>query len=129
MRRREFMTMIGGAAIASPLVAYAQQPKLPIIGFLHSQSSNLYSPIVAAFHEGLKEGGYVEGQNVAVEYRWAENQVERLLPMASDLVRRDVAVIFAAGGSNPALAAKASSSTIPIVFANGSDPVRLGLVA
>jgi putative ABC transport system substrate-binding protein len=125
MTRREFLTLLGGAA-ACPLGAHAQQP---VIGFLHSQSPDLYSPMVAAFHEGLKENGYVEGRNVAVEYRWAENQTDRLKPLASDLIRRAVDVIFAASGANPALAAKASTSMIPIVFAIGGDPVRLGLVA
>jgi putative ABC transport system substrate-binding protein len=128
MKRREFLALLGGAA-AWPLGAYAQQPRIPVIGFLHSQSPNLYLPMIGAFHEGLKESGYVEGRNVAVEYRWAENQTDRLEPLTSDLIRRAVDVIFAAGGAGPALVAKASTSTLPIVFAHGSDPVRLGLVA
>jgi putative ABC transport system substrate-binding protein len=129
MRRREFITLIAGGVVAWPLAARAQQQALPVVGFLHSQSPKLYSPMVAAFREGLRESGYVEGENVAIEYRWAENESNRLTPMALDLVRRTATVIFAAGGAGPALVAKASTSTIPIVFANGSDPVKLGLVA
>ena len=128
MRRREFIAGLGSAA-AWPVVARAQQPAMPVIGFLSSQSADDdYKNVTVPFLQGLKETGYVEGQNVAVEYRWAENQYDRLPALAADLVRRRVAVIVAAG-TTAALAAKAATTTIPIVFATGGDPVALGLVA
>jgi putative tryptophan/tyrosine transport system substrate-binding protein len=127
VRRREFITLVGGAAAAWPLAARAQQP-LPTVGFLASGSPGPLRAIIPAFQRGLKEAGFVEGQNVAVDYRFAEGQFDRLSALVADFVRRQVTVIFASSNSG-ALAAKQATATIPIVFSIGGDPVKLGLVA
>ena len=128
MRRRDFMVLIGSAAAAWPRAAAAQQAEMPVIGFLHSASPESYGPQLAGFHQGLKEVGYIEGRNVAIEFRWAKDQYNRLPELAADLVRRHVAVIAATGGSISAIAAMSATATIPIVFTSGGDPVRMGLV-
>jgi putative tryptophan/tyrosine transport system substrate-binding protein len=129
MKRRQFLRLIGGAAVAWPFAARAQQPAMPVVGFLNAGSAGPLRQQIAAFREGLKDSDYVEGQNVAVEYRWAEGQYDRLPALVADLVRQQVSVIVAGGGGPAALAAKAATTTIPIVFSAGEDPVGLGLVA
>ena len=128
MRRREFITLLGGAA-AWPLASRAQQPTMPVIGYLSSRSPHDTSHLVAAFRRGLAENGYVEGQNVTIEYRWALGQYDRLPALALELVRQPAAVIVTTGGEPAALAAKAATSTIPIAFLIGGDPTKIGLAA
>jgi putative ABC transport system substrate-binding protein len=128
MQRRTFITLLGGAT-AWPLVSLAEQPTLPVIGFLHSATASGYVPMTAAFRKSLSEAGYTAGQNVTIEYRWAEGHLDRLPDLAAELARREVSLMFTGGGSDTCLAAKAATSKIPIVFANGTDPVEAGLVA
>jgi putative tryptophan/tyrosine transport system substrate-binding protein len=128
VKRREFFTLLGGAA-TWPLAAHAQQPTMPVIGFLGSESASLWANYVRAFQQGLREVGYIEGRNVAIEYRWAEGQNERMPGLLGDLLRRPVSVIAVPGSTPAALAAKAASTTVPIVFAIATDPVQIGLVA
>jgi putative tryptophan/tyrosine transport system substrate-binding protein len=129
MKRRQFIALLGGAAAAWPLAARGQQQQIPVIGLLSTRSPAVDTPLIALIRQGLGESGVVEGQNIAFDYRWAEGQYDRLATLATDLVRRQVAVIITMGGELSALAAKAATSTIPIVFAVGTDPIRSGLAA
>jgi putative tryptophan/tyrosine transport system substrate-binding protein len=130
MRRREFIALLGSAAVAAPVVGLAQQPGLPIIGFINSTSLNEgMVGRLTRFHQGLRENGFVEGENVAIEYRWAENQIDQLPALAADLVRRRVGVIVATGGFASISAVKAATTTIPVVFLANEDPAKVGVVA
>jgi putative tryptophan/tyrosine transport system substrate-binding protein len=128
MQRREFITLLGGAAVALPLAARAQQATMPVIGFMGSTSAALWQDFASAFRQGLREAGLIEGQNVAIEFRWANDQFDRLPALAAELASRKVSVIVAVGGSVSAVAAKAATATVPVIFVIGGDPVRLKLV-
>jgi ABC-type uncharacterized transport system substrate-binding protein len=127
MRPREFITLLGGAVAAARSLAARAQTAMPVIGYLSGREAN--DKVEAAFHRGLKEAGFVEGQNVRIEYRWAQGQYDRLPALVAELLRRPVDVLFTTGGTVSALAAKAATTTIPIVFVTGSDPIKFGLVA
>jgi putative ABC transport system substrate-binding protein len=129
VKRREFITLVGGAAATWPVAARAQQPALPVIGFLNIASPRAFEKFVAAFHRGLNAGGYVDGRNVTIEYRWAEGDYDRLREQAADLVKRQVALIVATGGTTTAFVARNATKTIPILFISGANPVDQGLVS